>query len=107
MSQSARPRRDVDGRSPPGARRGFSLRSAELSASLEALHGFFDLPEDQPLYFSAVTRQGRDELWREVNDLLFGADEEDVEWVLEEEEAVEVEEPPDEGAPLDDGFLVF
>ena len=70
----------------------------ELGASMDAIHSFFELPDDQPLFFSSATRQGRPELWARVNDLLFGGgggaeDEEDA-WAGSFEEVFE--EAPEE-----------
>jgi len=41
-----------------------------LLDTLNALNIAFDLPHDQPLYFSAITRQGRSDLWATINDYI-------------------------------------
>ena len=62
----------------------------------------------EPLFFSSTTRQGRPELWARVNELLFSEEEEEVEWVLDEEDEGPLEDASSEPAPLsDDDLLVF
>ena len=81
--------------------------SAEFANSLNALEDFY---ATEPLFFSSTTRQGRPELWARVNELLFSEDdaEEEVEWVLDEEDEEELSDASSEPAPLsDDDLLVF
>ena len=81
--------------------------SAEFANSLNALEDFY---ATEPLFFSSTTRQGRPELWARVNELLFSedAEEEAVEWVLDEEDEEELSDASSEPAPLsDDDLLVF
>ena len=92
--------------------------SRELVARLEGLDDFFGR---EPLIFSAVTKQGRGDLWATINAGLF---DEDVAWVAEDEddEVVEdfeeededefVEELPEEeeeaaAPPPDEDVLTF
>ena len=81
--------------------------SAEFANSLNALEDFY---ATEPLFFSSTTRQGRPELWARVNELLFSdADaEEEVEWVLDEEDEGPLEDASPDPVPLsDDDLLVF
>ena len=43
---------------------------ADLIQKLDAFNQAYELPPDQPLYFSAVTRQGRNDLWAAINDAI-------------------------------------
>ena len=82
--------------------------SAEFANSLNALEDFY---ATEPLFFSSTTRQGRPELWARVNELLFSeddAEEEAVEWVLDEEDEGPLEDASPDPVPLsDDDLLVF
>ena len=81
--------------------------SAEFANSLNALEDFY---ATEPLFFSSTTRQGRPELWARVNELLFSEDAEDeeVEWVLDEEDEGPFEDASPDPVPLsDDDLLVF
>mmetsp|Transcript_18704 Transcript_18704/g.60454 ORF Transcript_18704/g.60454 Transcript_18704/m.60454 type:complete len:421 (-) Transcript_18704:336-1598(-) len=42
----------------------------QLIDKLNAFNEAFDLPPDQPLFFSAITRQGRTDLWAAINDAI-------------------------------------
>ena len=70
--------------------------SRELVARLEGLDDFFGR---EPLIFSAVTKQGRGDLWATINAGLF---DEDVEWVAEDEDDEVVEEDDDESEFVDE-----
>ena len=81
--------------------------SAEFANSLNALEDFYEV---EPLFFSSTTRQGRPELWARVNELLFSPEEEEeeVEWVLDEEDEGPLEDASSDPVPLsDDDLLVF
>ena len=58
----------------------------DLLLKLNKLNLAYELPPDQPLYFSAVTRQGRSDLWAAINDAISSQPQQAAPPLLQEEE---------------------
>ncbi|KAJ8600919.1 hypothetical protein CTAYLR_005074 [Chrysophaeum taylorii] len=82
----------------------------DLMNRLDELNAALALPENEPLYFSAVTRQGRPELWHAINEVLLTGEtptpppplEDDNEGAIFEASAALRDEPIDPKALLPD-----